>query len=129
MSAIILLFSHNLTNSQVFELKERFKIQNFIYLPEDLQNLWSNFPPEGEFPKNIADNFIEFLKENSKEKDFILVQGEFGLVFYIVSWCFDNNRIPIYSTTKRIYKKEKQSDGSIKNIHIFKHVNFRRYRR
>ena len=129
MKKIFLLFSHKLTNEQIQELKGRFKIEKIINLSSDLQSLWSNFPPENNFPKKIADKFIEYLQNNSQKEDFVLVQGEFGLVFYIVDWCLKNNRIPIYSTTKRIFKEENQPDGSIKNIHIFKHVNFRKYRR
>jgi hypothetical protein len=128
MRKIFLLFSHNLTDEQVKELKDRFGICSIISLPKDLQNLWSNFPPENDFPEKLANIFIKFLKENSSIDDFVLIQGEFGLVFYMVDWCLKNRRIPIYSTTKRIFKEENQPDGSIKNIHIFKHINFRKYR-
>ena len=124
---IFLLFSHELTDGQVNELKEKYYIEKFVNLPEELQKLWSNFPPENEFPIELADKFISFLQKNSISNDYVLVQGDFGLVYYIVNWCLKNNRIAIYSTTKRIFKEEKLSDGSIKNIHIFKHVNFRKY--
>ena len=129
MRKIFLLFSHKLSEAQIKELKEQFNIHSCVKLPSDLQNLWSNFPPENSFPEKIADKFIAYLKKNSKEEDLVLVQGEFGLVFYIVDWCLKNKRIPVYSTTKRIFREEKQPDGSIKNIHIFKHINFRSYRR
>jgi hypothetical protein len=124
---IFLLFSHKLTEAQSKELKERFNITEFISLPDELQKLWSNFPPEGDFPVELAKKFLKFLKENGDEGDYVLVQGEFGLVCHIVSWCLDNKMIPIYSTTKRIFIDEVQPDGTIKNIHFFKHINFRKY--
>ncbi len=124
---IFLLFSHELTEEQITELKEKYYIKKFVNLPVELQKLWSNFPPENEFPVELADKFISFLQKNSNNNDFVLVQGDFGLVYYIVNWCLNNNRIAIYSTTERIFKEEKLPDGSIKNIHIFKHVNFRKY--
>ncbi len=126
---IFLLFSHKLTEEQIDELIEKFNINEFIKLPDDLQRLWSNFPPKGEFPVELAQKFIKFLKNNSREGDYVLVQGEFGLVYFVVCWCLDNNRTPIYSTTKRVFVEKRQSDGSIKNIHFFKHVNFRIYKR
>ena len=128
MRKIFLLFSHKLSEAQIKELKDRFRIKEFVNLSNELQKLWSNFPPENNFPEKIADKFIAYLEKNSKKDDLILVQGEFGLVFYIVDWCLKNQRIPVYSTTKRIFREEKQPDGSIKNIHIFKHINFRVYR-
>ena len=129
MRKIFLLFSHKLSDAQIKELKDRFGIKKFVNLSNELQKLWSNFPPENSFPEKIADKFIEYLKKSSEKEDLVLVQGEFGLVFYIVDWCLKNQRIPVYSTTKRIFREEKQPDGSIKNIHIFKHINFRVYRR
>jgi hypothetical protein len=57
------------------------------------------------------------------------VQGEFGAVYLVVSWCHREGRIPVYATTARRYESRRQPDGSIKNIHLFKHVNFRRYPR
>ena len=127
MKKLILLFSHNLTTDQITEINNKLNIEEFISLPDNLQKLWSNFPPEGEFPCEIADKFIYFLEKYSDKKDYILIQGEFGLVYYIVNWCFDNERIPIYATSKRVFFEEKYSNGEIKNIHIFKHINFRKY--
>ena len=43
---IILLFSHILTESQISELKNHFNIETITYLPDYLQNIWSNIPPD-----------------------------------------------------------------------------------
>ena len=43
---IILLFSHELTESQTIELKNKYNIKTVIYLPENLQQQWSNIHPD-----------------------------------------------------------------------------------
>ena len=127
MPNLILFFSHNLTGEQEEDAKVNLKCENIISLPDDLQKLWSQIPPEGELPKGIIEKFTGFLIDNSKENDFVLIQGEFGVTCYMVNWCFQNNRIPIYATTKRVANEMKNENGEVELIKIFKHVRFRKY--
>jgi len=46
MMRLFLLFSHKLTLSQKEYAKNEFGIKDFIYLPTNLQQLFSNIPPE-----------------------------------------------------------------------------------
>jgi len=123
---MFLLFSHKLTDEQIKDAKENLGINEFMYLPEDLQKKFSNVPPELEDIKEYSQIFIDFLKENTKKEDYVLVQGDFGLVFNIVEFCKENNLKAIYSTTKRV-AKEQSIDGKVVKISEFKHIRFRRY--
>lgn len=127
MTKMFLIFSHRLTEDQVEEAKKNFNVTEFVYLPEDLQYIWSNVPPDGKLDKGYLDGIKNFLLLNSKENDYVLVQGEYGATYLMVKWCFENNLIPIYSTTKRVYEFTKNDNGTIENKHTFKHVNFRLY--
>ena len=123
---MILLFSHKLTDEQIKDAKENLGISEFVYLPEDLQYKFSNVPPEIEDIKEYSKDFKEFLKNNAKKDDYVLVQGDFGVVFQIVEFCKENSLKAIYSTTKRV-SKEKKIEGKIVKISEFKHVRFRKY--
>jgi len=123
---MFLFFSHKLTEEQIKDAKENLGVNEFIYLPKDLQYKFSNVPPEIEDIKEYSQIFIDFLKENVKKEDFVLVQGDFGVVFNIVEFCKENNLKAVYSTTKRVVK-EKVIDGKVVKISEFKHIKFRKY--
>ena len=123
---MFLLFSHKLTDEQIKDAKENLGVREFIYLPKDLQEKFSNVPPEIEDIKEYSKIFIDFLKNSVREDDYVLVQGDFGVVFNVVEFCKENNLKAVYSTTKRV-SKEKEIDGKIVKISEFKHIRFRRY--
>jgi len=123
---MFLFFSHKLTDEQIKDAKENLGISEFVYLPEDLQYKFSNVPPEIEDIKEYSRDFKEFLKNNAKKDDYVLIQGDFGVVFQIVEFCKENSLKAVYSTTKRI-AKEKKVEGKIVKISEFKHVRFRKY--
>ncbi|SHF05110.1 MULTISPECIES: CRISPR-associated protein Csx20 [Caloramator] len=124
---LILLFSHKLTDEQIREAENELKVEEFIYLPQELQYIWSNIPPEGELPIYIIDKFKRFIIDNAKQGDYILIQGDFGATNHMVQWAKEKGFVPIYATSKREYKSITNEDGSITNVHIFRHINFRRY--
>lgn len=41
--------------------------------------------------KALLDGVKEFLIKNADEKNYVLVQGDFGAVYYMVNWWFKNN--------------------------------------
>ncbi|MCF7859663.1 MAG: hypothetical protein K9N07_10155 [Candidatus Cloacimonetes bacterium] len=127
MPNLYLFFSHSLTEDQEKEVYEKLKCEKILPLKEELQKLWGQIPPEGEISDTMVEPFMKYLSKETKPGDFVLIQGEFGVSFALVNWCIQNDRIPIYATTKRLSLEEKQPDGSIKKINIFKHIQFRRY--
>lgn len=126
MKKLLLLFSHKLTKEQIKDAKEKLNISNFIYLSEELQSKWSNFDIDD---NNTVEKFKEFIINNATIGEYILIQGEYGLVFKMVNWSLNNGYIPIYSYSKREYIKEVLSDGTVKNTHYFKHICYKKYTR
>ena len=124
---MLTIFNHNLTEEQRNDAIKNFNVTQFITLPENLKKLWMNIPPEKDLSQDIISKIKSWILANANKGDFILVQGEFGISFYIVNFCFKQKFIPVYATTKRISQETKKKDGSIKKINIFKHVQFRRY--
>ncbi len=125
--SIFLIFSHKLIDSQIEELKSN-NITSFIYLPSSLQILWSNVPPDLGELKGYLKPIIEWLKNNAKRGDWVLVQGDFGAVFTVVDFCFYNGLVPVYATTKR-NTIEKMENGRLIKVSQFEHIRFRKYER
>ena len=126
MATMFLLFSHKLTNEQIISAQRDLNCKNLVYLPEELQNLWSNIPPKEEGYKYLV-NFETFILTNYKKGDFALVQGDWGYTYHMVNFCKKIGVIPIYSTTERNSKDIINDDGSISKISLFKHVIYKRY--
>ncbi len=125
--SIFLIFSHKLIDSQIEELKSN-NITSFIYLPSSLQILWSNVPPDLGELKGYLKPIIEWLKNNAKRGDWVLVQGDFGAVFTVVDFCFYNGLVPVYATTKK-NTIEKMENGRLIKVSQFEHIRFRKYER
>jgi len=123
MRRMIIILSHKLTEEQINDAKEHLGVEEFIYLPKSLQKLWSNIPPDiDDYLKPIKN----FLENNTKPDDYVLVQGDFGATYKIVNFALDKNLIPVYATTKRIAKDIYDGRKTI-TIREFKHCKFRRY--
>ena len=122
-----LLFSHQLTDIQEREAKEVWGVNQFLSLPDSLQKRWSSIPPEGSFSSKWLQPILFWLEEKTSPNDLVLIQGEFGAVYTMVTWCHNNERLPVYATTKRRFESCRLPDGSNRNRHVFQHVNFRRY--
>lgn len=128
MTKMFLVFSHKLLKSQKEEAILRFNVEEFVKLPNSLQNKWSIISPQGDIAKGYLDGIINFVNSNKSEKNYALVEGEYGLTYAMVRWCMKNDVIPLYATTKRIYRSSYNIDGSINGTHVFKHVTFRVYK-
>jgi hypothetical protein len=123
---MILLFSHKLTKEQQSDAIATLKVKEFIYLPDNLQSLWSNIPPDIDDLDKFLEPIKDFLKQNVKEGDFVLIQGDFGATYKMVNFVKKLSATPIYATTKR-ETQEKLIDNKIIKTSIFKHIAFRSY--
>ncbi|TAE72069.1 MAG: hypothetical protein EAZ85_10180 [Bacteroidetes bacterium] len=127
MKNLILLFSHSLTDDQKEDAKQDWGVENFVALPSDLQQIFSNVPADLETINEYLQPIEKWLLENSQKDDFVLIQGDFGAVYYLVNIAKNNHLTPIYATTERKSVENMQSDGSIKTERIFKHKRFRKF--
>jgi phosphomannomutase len=126
---MFLIFSHRLTPAQEREAIEKWDIDNFFYLPEKLQERWSNIPPELDREElfEYLDPIKEWIEEEAEEGDRILIQGDFGAVCHLVSFSKELGLIPLYATTKRSVEEIETPTGEVIKKSIFKHVRFRRF--
>ncbi len=125
---MFLFFSHKLTPEQIEDAK-RFGIDEFIYMPENLQKIFSNIDPEidiEDIEVLIKEKFGKFLIENANSGDYVLIQGDFGVVYHLVNFCKSVGLVPVYATTKREVR-EIEKDGKIQKISEFRHIKFRKY--
>lgn len=123
---MLLVFSHEITKKQKEEAKERFGTNNFIGLNDELLKKWSNVPPNLKGLEKYLEDIIEWIKENSKEGDYVLVQGDYGATIYVVNYCIEEGLVPVYATTKRKVVEKKVGE-KVKLSREFEHVMFRKY--
>lgn len=126
MKKMFLLFSHNLSQNQINDAINDFNIEEFVSLPKNLQDLWSDVPTQLENLKDYLLPIKKFLVENSDFKDVVLIQGDFGAVYHIVNFVKDLNLLAIYATTSREVEEFQENGKNIKKS-IFEHRRFRKY--
>ncbi len=133
MSKLFLIFSHKLTAEQITDAQISLNTAEFIYLPNDLQQIWSNISPYKEDITNDIQMIYRFVIQNDdseqkNKKNYILIQGDFGATYYLVNQFINTNIIPVYSTTERQVIEEKINENETKKTVVFKHVKFRNYK-
>lgn len=121
---MILLLSHKLSEEQIQDAKINWGVEEFITLPNELQKLWSNFDAEAE--KLDLEAFKEFVKNEVKSGDVVLIQGDFGATFTMVKFALELGLVPVYATTNRKVI-EVQVNSEIVKKSMFKHRRFREY--
>ena len=126
MPKMFLLFSHTLTQDQIEDAKENLKVNEFVKLPPNLQELWSNIPPDIKDISSYLEPIKEWLKNHINPKDYALIQGDFGATCKMAQFVKEQGAMALYATTKRD-AKEQIIDGKIVKTSVFKHIQFREY--
>ena len=121
----LLLFSHQLTESQEKELVENFKVKKIVSLSSELQEMWSNVSIKENYKENL-EKIKKYIEENFNENDVMLVQGNWGYTYNIVKWSIEKRLVPVYSYTERNVEEIKDGEN-VKKISYFKHVKFIEY--
>lgn len=126
MAKLILVFSHKLTRAQIMEAGLKLGLKDQLYLPDDLQRIWSNIDPEIEDLSSFIRKIEDFILSVYQAGDKVLVQGDFGATFQLV-FRLMNQGIPcVYSTTRRVVEEVLDGDHVVKQSR-FEHVRFRIY--
>lgn len=123
---MLLLFSHDITAAQREDAQNTFKIVEFIELPENLQNLWSNIPADLDDIEVYLKPLKEYLLKVANPKDYLLIQGDFGGTYNMVCFSKEHKFISVYATTNRNVIETKEGNKIVKKS-IFEHVRFREY--
>ena len=123
MKKLFVLLNHSLNEAQLNEIKN-LKVEKIITLSDEL---WKNIPPHLQDISPLLQDYFNILKQEAREGDFLLVQGDFGATYKMVEYAKSKNLIPLYATTHRETKETKNNDGSTSKQTIFKHCIFRKY--
>jgi len=126
MKKLFLLFSHTLTPAQELDAKERLGIENFVSLPDELQGLWSNIPPQLTELSDYLEPLKAYIGNHAEVGDVFLIQGDFGGCYEMVNFVKSLGFTAVHSTTKRDVE-EKMVNGKVEKFSRFEHVNFRIY--
>lgn len=127
MPTLFLLFNHRLTPDQETDATQSLGVTECIYLPETLQPLWSQVPPEAESLVAYLEPLRLWLSEQARAGDYVLVQGDYGATYLMVQQAFRLGLIPVHGTTARQTLEQVQPDGSVKIERVFRHARFREY--
>jgi hypothetical protein len=127
MPTLYLIFNHQFTEAQKAEARTSLAVQRIISLPAELQETWSNIPPDLPALEDYLSPIRAWVSSQASKGDYILIQGDFGACWLMVQFALRRGLVAVYSTTEREAEEEIQTDGTVKLIHHFKHRMFRRY--
>jgi CRISPR-associated Csx2 family protein len=125
--SMFLLFSHQLTLDQQESARIDFGVTSFHQPPETVQAIWSQIPSDTNHLTPILQPVERWLEQKAQKGDLVLIQGDFGATFLMVSHALSLELIPVYATTQRQAKDKILSDGRMETHHIFKFKQFRVY--
>lgn len=123
---MFLFFSHEITMAQREDAKKIFNVGEFVELPEALQFLWSNIPADLDNIDVYLEPLKKYIKNEVNSNDYLLIQGDFGGTYNMVSFSKANGFKAVYATTNRNVIETKINNTIVKKS-IFKHVKFREY--
>lgn len=127
MKRLFLIFNHQFTSDQGADARKSLGVVKIVSLPPDLQEQWSNVPPDLTRINEYLEPIRVWLHQEAKPNDYVLIQGDFGACCLMVSFSFDHDLIPVYSTTTRNVREELGPGTAVTVTHQFNHVQFRRY--
>ena len=125
--SLFLIFNHRFTTAQESDASHTLGVERIVYPPIDVAKLWIHIPPEMLEIQGYLKPVRDWLGANAIPGDYVLIQGDFGACYILVSFAMEHGFIPIYSTTRREAIEEQQTDGTVRLIHHFDHQIFRRY--
>ncbi len=129
MKKMLLIFNHTLGQDQREDAILSLGVKEFVEMPDQLKEIWEQIPADSETIENLLIPIKGWLQKVARKGDVVLIQGDFGATWFMVSYAMAQEMVPIYSTTRRYAEEIPQKDGSLKSIHVFKHVLYRRYGR
>ncbi|HFU74663.1 MAG TPA: hypothetical protein ENK66_00300 [Arcobacter sp.] len=126
MKKLFLLFSHTLTQAQEEDAKVSLGVEVFEKLPEELQRLWSNIPPELTELEDYLEPLKAYMRNEVQKGDVVLIQGDFGGCYEMINFVKSLGLEAVHSTTSRDVV-EKTVNGKVEKFSRFEHVIFRKY--
>jgi hypothetical protein len=128
-SDLFLIFNHHFTPAQEADARAALGVDRIVVLPDEIRRVWGNVPPDLPEIRDYLAPVRNWLSDNAKTGDYVLIQGDFGATCLMMRFALEEGLVPIYSTTRREAIEEHQPDGSVRMTHRFRHVRFRGYGR
>ncbi|MBM4285360.1 MAG: hypothetical protein FJ128_08930 [Deltaproteobacteria bacterium] len=126
-SCLFLIFNHDLTPVQREAARRELGVVRFEPLPPHLARRWGQIPPDLAELSPFLAPFREWLAQQARPGDLVLIQGDPGAVCLMVDHARQQGLTPVYATTRRVSREEPQPDGSVRTQRVFEHQRFRRY--
>ncbi len=126
---LFLIFNHQITANQALSARASLGVDIIVPLPENLKFIWEQVPPDLAEIADYLEPIKRWLLAQARPGDYVLVQGDCGACYILVNIAFENNLIPVYSTTERKALEVHGANGDVALTHHFRHVAFRRYER
>jgi CRISPR-associated DxTHG motif protein len=114
--------NHQLTADQIEDARQRWDIVDVVDLDEELKAVWANIEVG-----SAASLIFDRLWQRSTHADVIVVQGEYGATFTLVSMLRTAGRRVVYASTAREVTECQEPDGSVTTVHRFRHRGFLEY--
>jgi hypothetical protein len=61
-------------------------VERIVFLPPDLQDLWSNIPPDRPAIRDYLQPIRVWLQGEATSGDYVLIQGDFGACWLMVNF-------------------------------------------
>lgn len=127
MSELYLLFNHTLTLDQEKAACHDLGVAKIVEPPDGIRNIWQQLPPNAQHLYPLLEPVRAWLRDVAEPGSFLLVQGDFGATYLMVCFALEQGLIPVYATTRRRAIEEHLTDGTVKTVHVFHHVRYRKY--
>jgi hypothetical protein len=123
---LYLLFNHTLTSEQEHDALDHFSIDDIVYFPKELLDIWKNIPPHKPSIISILLPINDYMVSTCRKGDYVLIQGDAGASYLAIKKAFSLGLHPCYATTKRT-SVEQLIEGKVVKTSVFKHSIFRQY--
>jgi hypothetical protein len=125
--SLFIVLNHRFSPAQEADARTSLGVARFVALPQELQHLWAQVPPDLPALLPYLAPLMSWLAAQTQPGDYLLIQGDFGATYLLARFALECGLTPIYATTWRQAKEEIQADGAVKLTHHFQHQAFRRY--
>ena len=94
---LIIITNEKLQDEEKNMIIDKYKIRKIKMLSDVIQKKWDEIGINTDISQKKLDEMKVMIKRNIEKGDYILIQGDLGATFDIVSWAKEEGFIPIYS--------------------------------
>ena len=112
----IVILNHDLSDVQKEYLKENYNVSKYVYLPDNLKNIWGNINPDNKDVTEYVDKIFNFIKDVClvEKKYFVVIQGEYVCTYNIVKRIENELENVVALAATSIRETVEVEDGNVK---------------